>query len=79
MSDVATYRIVRYYRDERPSEVVVRGLTLAQAQAHCKRDDTHGDGWFDGYTEESLEPLDDQTAEVLAEVHEDFYGHGGGL
>jgi hypothetical protein len=30
----------------------VRGLTLDQAQAHCTRDDTHGEGWFHGYEEE---------------------------
>lgn len=53
-----TYRIIRYYQDDdRASEPQARGLTLAQAQAHCQRDDTHGEdenglGWFDGYTEE---------------------------
>ena len=47
-----TYKIVRFnFQGE--NEVIVRGLTLDQAQAHCKRDDTHGDGWFDGYEEES--------------------------
>ena len=46
------YKIVRFYQDDRPKEVIVRGLTQAQAQAHCQRDDTHGDGWFDGYEEE---------------------------
>ncbi len=47
-----TYSIIRYYQDERPSELIARGQTLAQAQAHCKDEDTHGDGWFDGYTED---------------------------
>jgi hypothetical protein len=28
------------------------GLTLDEAQEHCQREDTHGDGWFEGYTEE---------------------------
>lgn len=49
-----TYKIIRFYRDERPSETLVRGLTLAQAQEHCSRPDTQGVDWFDGFeTEES--------------------------
>jgi hypothetical protein len=47
-----TYRIERFYADDRHSEIIVRGLTLAQAQAHCRRDDTRGPGWFDGYNQE---------------------------
>jgi hypothetical protein len=50
---MTTYKIVRFHQDlDTPNETLVRGLTLEQAQAHCQRDDTHGDGWFDGYTEE---------------------------
>ena len=49
-----TYKVIRMYRDwDRPSKVVLTGLSLAEAQAHCRRDDTRGDGWFDGYEEES--------------------------
>jgi len=45
-----TYKIIRFFQDEdKPSEVITRGQTLEQAQAHCRREDTHGDGWFDGY------------------------------
>jgi hypothetical protein len=47
-----TYSIVRFFRDDRDTETVVRGLTLAQAQAHCNREDSRGDGWFDGYSNE---------------------------
>jgi hypothetical protein len=49
-----TYKVVRFYRETWlvPQEVVDTGLTLEEAQAHCSREDTHGDGWFDGYEEE---------------------------
>lgn len=47
-----TYKIIRFYQDDRPSKTVKRGLTLDEAQAHCRREDTHGEGWFDGYDEE---------------------------
>jgi len=46
-----SYKIIRYKRNG-PSRVVKRGLTLSEAQAHCRRSSTHGDGWFDGYTKE---------------------------
>ena len=50
---MTTYKIVRFYQDlDRSNRVMARGLTLAEAQAHCQREDTHGDGWFDGYDEE---------------------------
>lgn len=45
-----TYAVYRYFRDDKPAELLVGGLTLEQAQEHCKRDDTHGDDWFDGFT-----------------------------
>ena len=45
------FKIVRFHF-EGENEVVKHGLTLYEAQQWCRRDDTHGDGWFDGYTEE---------------------------
>ena len=45
------YKIVRF-RFEGDSEVIKIGLTLKEAQEHCQRDDTQGEGWFDGYTKE---------------------------
>lgn len=47
------YKIVRFFRDEnKQSKIIQEGLTLDEAQEHCKREDTHGDGWFDGYSQE---------------------------
>ena len=51
-----TYKIIRMYF-EGDSKVIKTGLTLKDAQAHCRREDTHkrdSNGnviWFDGYTE----------------------------
>ncbi len=42
------YRIIRFRFKGRP-RTIKSGLTLAEALAHCQREDTHGDGWFDGY------------------------------
>ena len=54
-----TYKIIRFFRDSYEKKVIKRGLTLKEAQAHCKRPDTHGTidktgtrPWFDGYDEE---------------------------
>lgn len=49
-----TYCIIRFHRNSE-NEVLVRGLTLEQAQAHCQREDTRGEDWFDGYTEDTDE------------------------
>lgn len=51
-AEAPTYKIIRFHQDDRPSEVITRGLTLAQAQAHCRRPDTRGADWFDGYESE---------------------------
>lgn len=52
------YEIVRHYRDERAARVIARGLTLEEAQAHCRHPSTRGEDdngnvvWFDGYEHE---------------------------
>ena len=47
-----TYKIVRM-RMNGSNRVIKRNLTLEQAQAHCKKDSTQGEGWFDGYEKEN--------------------------
>lgn len=48
-----TYKIVRFYKEDRPPDTIKEGLTLAEAKEHCKDDDTEQDGvYFDGYTTE---------------------------
>lgn len=50
--DDGLYCIMRM-RFEGETTIVRTGLTLAEAQEHCSREDTHGDGWFDGYDHET--------------------------
>lgn len=61
------YRIIRFYRDRHPNKrTIARGLTLEEAQAHCKDPETSSStarskvarartrrvgAWFDGYEE----------------------------
>ena len=63
-----SYRIVRMYQEARmPSQVIKKGLTLEEAQAHCRDPETSSSTctsvegkrrtawcgpWFDGYEEE---------------------------
>lgn len=65
---MATYKIVRLYKDAGiRSRVIARGLTLEEAQAHCRDPETSSSTctkyhnrkrterlgeWFDGYAEE---------------------------
>lgn len=47
-----TYEIVRFFKDGDSNRIIFRGLTLEEAQEHCKDPKTSGEGWFDGYREE---------------------------
>jgi len=58
---MTTYKIVRFYADNRERRTLQTGLSLSEAQAHChdpetsSRTATNPDepgNWFDGYTEE---------------------------
>lgn len=52
---MTTYKIIRFYHPniDKPNRVVHKGLTLEQAQQHCRDPKTRKDGeWFDGYDEE---------------------------
>lgn len=63
--------IVRMYFKDHPNKVIKRGLTLEQAQAHCRNPETSSSTavsataiertkefgpWFDGYEEENKAP-----------------------
>lgn len=46
-----TYTIVRFTWGQE-KEVLREGVSLQEAQDHCNREDTSGDGWFDGFYKE---------------------------
>lgn len=44
------YKIVRFYKADKPSRVIRKGLTLKEAQEHCNDPATRKEGvYFDGY------------------------------
>ena len=49
MDAKGAYSIIRFYQNA-SSEIMSSGWTLEEAQAHCNREYTRGEGWFDGYT-----------------------------
>jgi hypothetical protein len=45
-----TYKIVRLFKEvDRKSRVIHKGLTLEEAQAHCRDERTSTPEYFDGY------------------------------
>lgn len=64
---MTTYKITRMYKGDKASETIATGLSLAEAQQHCKNPETSSSTaklpqqvertrkfgpWFDGYDEE---------------------------
>jgi hypothetical protein len=62
-----TYTVRRFFAEGHPAEVIATGLTLDEAQAHCRDEETNSrtatsesaksrtaefGPWFDGYDEE---------------------------
>ena len=48
------YKIVRHYRDiNKRSRTIKGGLSLEEAQTHCRDPKTSTEVYFDGYTEET--------------------------
>lgn len=46
------YMITRFHQDENHPDhrkIIKQVDTVDEAQEWCRREDTHGDGWFDGY------------------------------
>lgn len=46
-----SYKIVRFFKNKN-SKIIKTGLTLEEAQRHCKDPKTQGKDWFDGYATE---------------------------
>jgi hypothetical protein len=45
------YKIIKFRQNGAPTSVRgMTNLTEAEAQKYCSREDTHGKGWFCGYT-----------------------------
>lgn len=49
----STYKIMKYFKDQRPPKRVKSGLTLEQAMTYCQDPITHDPkgNWFCGFTE----------------------------
>ena len=50
-----TYKIIRFYREENNPghhSTIDTGLTLEEAQEHCRNPETSTAEYFDGYEEE---------------------------
>jgi hypothetical protein len=56
---MATAAIIRFhFKGE--NEILYENVPLEEAQEHCDKEWTHGNGWFDGWTIED-EEFEDET------------------
>jgi hypothetical protein len=46
-----TYTVIKFNR-EGENEIVAEGLTRDEAKELCKGEESHGEGWFLGFTAE---------------------------
>jgi hypothetical protein len=46
-----TYKVIKFNRDG-DNEIIFEGLTEQEAKEQCQGDDSHGEGWFFGFTKE---------------------------
>ena len=46
-----TYKVIKFNRDSE-NEVLHEGLTRDEAKEYCQGEESHGEGWFLGFTEE---------------------------
>lgn len=51
---IMKYNIIRFFKDpSKKNKLIKKGLTLLEAQLHCKNPKTRKEGvWFDGFSEE---------------------------
>lgn len=57
-----TYKIIRYFHpdENKRNEIIKTGLSLEEAQLHCRSKDTQKEGvFFDGYSSENREDEDE--------------------
>mgnify|MGYP003139530317 FL=1 len=64
MSEDPTYLIIRF-QQHGENIVQYKGFTLEQAKTHCQNENTSGDGWFDGFTEDTGFTEESDTEELL--------------
>ncbi len=55
------YNIIRFYYGHLESHTIIASnVSLAVAQEHCRRDESKGLGWSDGYEEVVVKPSDSE-------------------